>query len=52
MIMRPQVYDDFDANEFTLPEVTITEDDSKTLCNIAVKFVFDQVPEYETIINK
>lgn len=52
MIMRPQVFDDCDYNEFTLPEVTITEDESKTFCNIAIKFVFDQVPEYETIINQ
>lgn len=52
MIMRPQVFDDCDPNEFTLPEVAITEDEFKTLCNIAVKFVFDQVPECDKIINQ
>ena len=50
--MRPQFFDDYDPNEFTLPEVTITEDELKTLCNIAVKFVFDQVPERNIIINQ
>ena len=52
MIMRPQVFDDCDPNDFTLPDVTFTEDELKTICNIAVKFVFDQVPECETIINQ
>lgn len=50
--MTPQVFDDCDPNEFTLPEVTITKDESKILCNIAVKFIFDQVPECEKIIKQ
>ncbi|UKK59718.1 hypothetical protein [Prevotella communis] len=50
--MRPQIFDDCDPNEFTLSEVTITEDEYKTLCDIAVKFVFDQVPECKMIINQ
>ena len=47
-----QVFDDCDPNEFTLPEMTIGEDESKILCNIAIRFTFDQVPEYDKIIKQ
>lgn len=47
-----QVFDDCDPNEFTRPEVTITEEDAKGICDLAIKFVFDQVPNYELLIKK
>ena len=47
-----QVFDDCNPNEFTLPEVTIGEDESKILCNIAIRFTFDQVPEYDILIKQ
>jgi hypothetical protein len=50
--MRLQVFDDFNPDELTLPEVTVTEDEAEPFCNIAIKFVFDQVPEREKIINQ
>ena len=47
-----QVFDDCDPNDFTLPEVAIDEDESKILCNIAIRVIFDQVPEYDILIKQ
>lgn len=47
-----QVFDDCDPNEFTIPEVTIGDDESKILCNIAIRVIFDQVPEYDKLIKQ
>ena len=47
-----QVFDDCDPNDFTLPEVAIDEDESKILCNIAIRVIFDQVPEYDKLIKQ
>ena len=51
-VIMCQVFDDCDPNEFTQPEVTIGEDEFKNLCNIAIRFIFDQVPEYEKFIKQ
>ena len=51
-VIMCQVFDDCDPNEFTQPEVTIGEDEFKNLCNIAIRFIFDQVPEYEKLIKQ
>ncbi|MBO6187377.1 MAG: hypothetical protein IJV38_06475 [Prevotella sp.] len=32
--------------------MTITEEDAKGICDLAIKFVFDQVPNYELLIKK
>ena len=47
-----QVFDDCDPNDFTLPEVAIDEDESKILCNIAIRVIFDQVPEFDKLIKQ